>query len=224
MKIVLIENVAGFREALKMLLQTYDHVVTWHDMIGSRTPAEVHAMQYDLALVDRRARDDQDDLDESGQDFATQLCALGTPTALLTGFLPPGAVIFDLLRTGTLMGVAPKSLDMSELASCVEEFRLSHRFPNCVARFRWRGKDPADTFTGADWDTVRNGIEGVSREECAVLFRSLIPTCATTVELQPITPGHGGATLFRAWVSSGDGPVVEDVAIKYGVRATIQSE
>jgi hypothetical protein len=44
------------------------------------------------------------------------------------------------------------------------------------------------------------------------------------VELESYTPGFGGAALFRAQVSSGDGPVVEDVAIKYGERTTIISE
>ncbi len=222
MRIVVIENDPGFRQTWVKLLKALGHNVMPFANTDEISATTLHAERYDLALVDRRAHDDNDDLDESGQEFAIELCKLGTPAVLVTGFLPPK--LFDLLRTGELTGVAPKALDIAELAACVQEFSLSHRFPNCVARFRWSGQDSDQTFVGADWDKVKDGISNVSREECAVLFRSLIPTCVTSVELEHIPPGHGGAALFRAMVSSGDGPVVEDVAIKYGHQAAIRSE
>jgi hypothetical protein len=150
---------------------------------------------------------------------------MGTPTVLVTAFLPTSSELFDLLRTGALTGVADKSVDMLELAHSVAEFEVSRRFPNCVAQFRW-AEGPASAFAADDWEIVRKAaaVEGASREDFAVLFRSLIPTCARDVVLKPITPGHGGAALFRSWVSSGDGPAVEEVAIKYGERNQIRSE
>lgn len=225
MRLLVVENDDGFRQAWVQLLESFGHSVLWFRSLEGRTAETFHAQGFDLALIDRRAHDDLDHYDKTGETFSVRLCALGTPTVLVTGFLPPNSDLFDLIRTGALTGVAHKSIDMLELAMCVEEFKISHRFPNCVARFSWKG-GVDDAFTEEDWRKVRDagGVPGATSHDYAVLFRSVIPVCARNVELDSIAPGHGGAALFRSRVSSGDGPVVEDVAIKYGDRAIIRSE
>ena len=187
MMILVVENDAGFRGAWVGLLRDFGHTVLVLSGLEGQTAVDIHAQGFDLALIDRRIKDDRDESDTTGQDFALELCKLGTPAILVTAFIP--TTIFDLLWTGTLTGIADKSLDMLELAMCVEEFKVSNRFPNCVARFQWKGK--ADAFTAEDWEKVRNGVAepGASAEEFAVLFRSVIPPFAQIVELQPIPPG-----------------------------------
>jgi hypothetical protein len=228
MHILVVENDDDFRIAWVQLLSQFGHTFLDLDRLGGRKAQDLVANHFGLALVDCRARDDRDEEDTSGLDFAVELCRLGTAAVLVTNYPPEGAALFDLLRTGELSGIADKSVDKLELAKCVEEFDVSHRFPNCVARFQWWEKG-TDVFTIEDWEEVRSEVRAgeatdASREDFAVLFRSLIPTCARSVKLKKITPGHGGAALCRAWVSSGDGPVVEEVAIKYGDRAAIRGE
>lgn len=225
MKILVVENDQKFREAWVDLLWKHHHQVTALDNLEEQTPEALHHDEYDLALIDRRVRDDRDKYDTSGEVFAVALCALGTPTALVTSYPPNDIKLFDLLRTGALTAVAHKEVvQMLELVHCIHEFRRSHRFPNCMAKFYL--KDESEVLGEADWQKFAEGIHGVevSGTELSVLFRSLIPPCAQSVVLDPMTPGYGGAALFRAQVSSGDGPVVEDVAIKYGERAIIMSE
>jgi DNA-binding response OmpR family regulator len=224
MNILVVDNDQRFRDAWVGLLREAKYSVTILESLKNQTPDALHNNRHDLALIDRRVDDDLNKFDTSGQDFAVALCALGTPTVLVTAFLPAELDLFDLLRTGAISAIAHKNINMLELAHCVEEFKHSRRFPNCVAEFRW--KDDHSVITEKDWNQVAAGLRGVrvTGLELSVLFRSLIPPCALIVELERITPGHGGAALFRAQVSSGDGPVVEDVAIKYGERSTIMSE
>jgi hypothetical protein len=226
MKILVVENDDGFREAWVELLRLLDFNVIALKGLRGQTADDVHGQGFDLALIDRRAKRDLDELDTSGEEFAVDLCALGTPTALVTAFLPHDMILFDLLRKGALTAIADKAIEKLELAHCVEEFKQSRRFPNCVAEFFWQGKTDGESFKEEDWEKVSSALKGVtvSSIEIAVLFRSLIPPCARRVELEPYPAGYGGAALFRAKVSSGDGPVVEDVAIKYGERSTIISE
>jgi hypothetical protein len=223
-KIVVVENDKGFRDAWVELLEEFAMSVIQMPGLQGNTPRQLHSMGFDLALIDRRADRDENPDDISGQQFAIELCALGTPTAIVTAFLPDDVVLFDLLRTGAVTAIADKRIEKLELAHCIEEFRQSRRFPNCVAQFFW--KDKQDPFGESDWEMVAANIKGltVSPNEVAVLFRSLIPPCALRVDVEKMTPGHGGAALFHARVSSGDGPVVDDVAIKYGERAKIMGE
>jgi hypothetical protein len=225
MKILVVENDKEFSEAWVKLLWKYDYEVRALDNLRDETPQGIHDRSYDLALIDRRVRDDGDKYDTSGEEFALSLCELGTPTALVTSYPPNDIKLFDMLRTGALTGLAHKDIvSMLELVYCINEFRRSHRFPNCMAKFY--KKDEAEVMGEADWQKFAEEIKGVevSGIELSVLFRSLIPPCAQSVVLDPMTPGFGGAALFRAWVSSGDGPVVEEVAVKYGRRAPIMSE
>ncbi|HYJ85838.1 MAG TPA: phosphotransferase [Pyrinomonadaceae bacterium] len=225
MNILVVENDRAFREAWVSLLWKHHYSVVALDSLQDQTAELLHEQHYDLVLIDRRLRDKQDKYDTSGQEFAVQLGSLGTPTALVTSYLPNDFELFDLLQTGALTAVADKGMPMLELASCIEEFRQSRRFPNCIAKFYLKGE--SEVLTEEDWGTFGEGIRGVTLSgiELAVLFRSLIPTCALSVELEPLTPGYGdGTALFRARISSGDGPLVEEVAIKYGERVTITSE
>jgi hypothetical protein len=224
MRILVVENDKGFRDAWVELLTEFGLDVIQMESLQGNTPQQFHSMRFDLALIDRRADRDENPDDITGQVFAVELCALGTPTALVTAFLPDEVALFNLLRTGAVTAIADKRIEKLELAHCVEEFRQSRRFPNCVAQFSWQGKD--EPFNETDWEMVADNVQGltVSGNEVAVLFRSLIPPCALKVELERMTPGHGGAALFHAKVSSGDGPVVDDVAIKYGERAEIMGE
>lgn len=226
MRILVVENDRGFRDRFVELLKTFENNdVMAVPSLEALEPKGVHAQGFGLALIDRRAKNDQKDDDQTGEDFALKLCALGTPTVLVAAFLPAPGALFDFLRTGALSGIASKSMDMLELTLCVEEFKVSHRFPNCVAEFHWN-LNGEKGFTVKDWEKVQKRVAKTeaSPEDYAVLFRSLIPTSAQKVELEEITPGHGGAALFRVRVSSGDGPVVEEVAIKYGERPAMRSE
>jgi DNA-binding response OmpR family regulator len=224
MNILVVDNDEDFRNAWVKLLREEKYNVTFFASLKGQTPLDFHTNHPDLALIDRRVDDDQDRFDTSGQKFAVELCGLGTPTVLVTGFPPTHLDLFELLRTGAISAIASKEIEMFELLHCVKEFQHSRRFPNCVAEFYLT--EQGEVMTEKDWKEIAAGIEGVdvSGVELSVLFRSVIPPCAQTVKLEPLTPGHGGAALFRAKVSSGDGPVVEDVAIKYGDRTTIMSE
>jgi DNA-binding NarL/FixJ family response regulator len=225
MKILVVENDDGFREAWVELLREFDEInVIQLGSLRGQTAQDLHGQGFDLALIDRRAQDDRDQYDITGQEFAVALCALGTPTALVTAFLPDDLLLFELLRTGALTAIADKAIEKFELAHCVEEFRQSRRFPNCVAQFFKTGE--SEPFNEEYWQKLADKLQNVTVTgiELAVLFRSLIPPCARRVELEEITPGQGGAALVHARVSSGDGPVVEEVAIKYGERSMIMSE
>jgi hypothetical protein len=224
MNILVVDNDKGFREKWVQALLDYEYTVTSLASLADRTPHDLHVNRHDLALIDRRVDDDLDQSDKSGQEFAVKLCRLGTPTVLVTRFLPSDIDLFDLLRTGDISSIADKNIEIYELLHCVEEFEHSRRFPNCVAEFYLEGN--SEVLTEEDWNGIAAGLTDVKTTgvNLSVLFRSLIPPCAREVHLKPLTPGHGGAAIFHAKVSSGDGPVVEEVAIKYGERATTMSE
>jgi DNA-binding NarL/FixJ family response regulator len=223
MRIVIIDNDAKARSDLQVLLSSHEHAPISLGTITEQTAQNVHDQEHELALVDIRMISDTDPDDDSGKVFAIELCALGTPTVLVTNHPPDAREIFDLIWTGKISGILKKTTDPHELAKCVDEFKLSRRLPNGVAKFMWMGHK--DEFSPADWQRVRSPLGSIGDEaDFAVLFRSLIPPFAHTVELHPISPGHGGTALYRARVSCGDGPVVEEVAIKYGTRELIRSE
>ncbi len=225
MRLLVVENDDDFRKRWVDLLREFGNEVIVLPGLSGQRPQDLHKNGFDLALVDRRCQEDSDQDDTTGQEFAVELCRLGTPTVLVTAFLPKDIALFDLLRTGDLAGIADKSFDMGEVAMCVDEFSRSRRFPNCVAKFHWKDRT-TEHFGKRDWQDISDRTTRVKADpyDVAVLFRSLIPPCARRVEVETITPGHGGAALLRARVWSGDGPVSEDVAIKYGERTNIGSE
>lgn len=223
MVILVIDNDKKFLEKWVDLLQGF-HPVKFLFGLEGESAADLHQKKYDLALIDRRAADDDDHFDKSGENFAIDICKLGTPSVLVTSFPPTDVALFELLRTGAISGIANKSIEANELLQCVNEFEHSRRFPNCIAQFYLEDDDKL--LTELEWNQFAKKLENVEASgiELSVLFRSLIPPCAREVRLKSLTPGHGGAALFHATVSSGDGPVKEEVAIKYGDRATIRSE
>lgn len=224
MNILVVDNDKEFREIWVTALRGIKYTVTPLESLSGHTPRDLHGNHHDLALIDRRVDDDLDRYDTSGQDFAVELCGLGTPTVLVTRFLPSDLDLFDLLRTGAISAIADKNMEIYELLHCVEEFKHSRRFPNCIAQFYL--KDNNEVLTEEDWNELAAELKDgkTTGIDLAVLFRSVVPPGARVVHLKPLTPGHGGAALFHARVSSGDGPVVEEVAIKYGERGTIMSE
>src|SRR6185312_13336977 len=99
-----------FREAWVKLLRERNYGVTPFESLKGQTARDLHDNQPDLALIDRRVNDDQDAYDTSGQNFAVALCQLGTPTVLVTGFLPTYLELFELLRKGEISAIATKKI------------------------------------------------------------------------------------------------------------------
>jgi hypothetical protein len=242
-RILLIDDDQGFKDALEGdLIETFPGEFAFVDPLLDLEPLQSKRFDFasawntlkdtllvraseriDIALVDRNLKGGSDRNDTSGDKFAIGLQKSGIPSVLVTAIMPSDQQLFEYLRKESILGCVNKSLP--ELLGCLIEFKLSHRFPNCVAGFRWKGRPLDEIFTEKDWIKVRQGVdEGLPDWDFAVLFRSLIPACARDVELKSIARGHGGASLFRATISFGDGPVKEELAIKYGTRRIIHDE
>ncbi|MCH8295619.1 hypothetical protein IH992_31430 [Candidatus Poribacteria bacterium] len=222
MRLFIVENDKGFRHRLVDVLREAGHTVRPCAGLMIESPQSVHRKGYDLALIDRRAKDDSDEDDTSGEDFGVQLCRLGTPVVLMTAFPPSSARIFDLLRRDEITGVVNK-IFVSELPSYLERYEFSGHFPNGFAKFAQEG-DEEDGHL--NWKSIQDKLQEYSeldREEFATLFRSLVSPCATDIILKPISGGQSGAALVRTKASCGDG-IDEDLAIKYGEKIAIRSE
>lgn len=207
MKILLVENNKGVRDSwLEMLQQSGQHSVT---AVGGRTafpPQRVLNEAFDLAVVDRRLLRDTDGNDLSGERYAAQLCAAGVPVLLLTAHLPSGSRSFRLLRRGELTGIANK-VNSSSVRKWIDEFTHTRAFPNGIAEF--------------DWGRLRNRRD---IEEVEELFRRLVPPCASSVQIEALPGGHGGAQVAKLNVAYGDAMVPDVVVVKFGSRGTISSE
>lgn len=217
MNLYIIENNREFGNSWSRTLKLLGHKVTLCQNLESITIDNVKEKTPDLALVDRRAKRDSDDADFSGEEFAIKLCEEGTPAVLMTNYLPAHSTIFELIRTNKLYGVMDKGIYPDVLTSCLERYALSKRFPNTFARVEYIGNNPLSK-SNTPTISIQENVE------LEVLIRSLISPCATGVILNNIKGGQSGAYLFRAQVSSGDGPVVEDLAIKVGEKTMIKSE
>ena len=228
MKLFIVENDEGFGARWVDILRDLGHEVEWCQDLAGASTSQVHQAGYDLALIDRRAEDDNDPDDVSGQNFAIQLSRLGTPAVLVTAFLPPPSQVFDLIRAGEIAGAMDKQLPTNELVACVEQYAFSRRFPNGFANFGQAADEGASSLRL--WQLIRDRLGGLSGwtppdfEEFTALFRSLMSPSAVQVVLQPISGGQSKAALVRASVSLGDGLLSEEFAIKYGERTTIRSE
>src|SRR5882672_7436386 len=139
-RILLVDNDKGFQQSLLGLLRKFNYSIFPLDHLQGVSAVDYHNQKFDLALVDRRVCKDTDEDDTTGQDFAVELCNHGTPTALVTAHLPEDLTLFDLLRSGGVTAVVEKKF-VAELPYCIEEFWVSRRFPNCVAEFRWKGRE-----------------------------------------------------------------------------------
>lgn len=162
------------------------------------------------------------------------------PCVITTLDWPPEPWEYDWVREGKCLGVVPKSLPRDDLLGCLRRFELDHRFPSTAVRFRLtafsvgdekRGKEGTGWVSAQPWAEVRDQIDDVDdwdpvadEAEFRLLFRSLVSPCALEVELAPTRKGRSGAALVRAFVYSGDGPVRESLAVKYGRKQLIVDE
>jgi hypothetical protein len=177
----------------------------------------------DLVLVDRELHPVFED--DSGIILAGELHRRQKPVVLMVRSLPHEEGDFDLLRTGAIDGFINRSLDPTEWPPCVASYRPGNRFPNCVAQIRLVLENGA---SAPPWSAMAESLSkcaarGAS-DECCVLLRRLIAPCASEVGLRDAAEGQSGAKIFRAEVSFGDGPMKEDLAIKYGTREKIRRE
>jgi hypothetical protein len=226
--LLVVDNDAAFLEKWARLLRL-DHNVIPKSDVGSVSASKARGEGVDLALIDRRAQNDDDEDDESGAKLAMECEESGVPAILVTAFLPGTDVLFDHLRERRISGAVSKATPMGELAACIRVYERTHRVPNGIAAFRWKGDQNAVLDAKAWKELVVNlrgcrGSAALSGDDLAALFRALVPACATDVEIRKLTQGAGGAQLLRGRVSFGDGPVVEEVAIKFGSRAIIHDE
>jgi hypothetical protein len=233
LSIFLVENDLGFgKQLIRTLGRTGHKVAEWCKSLRPEdnppSPDSIHAKHFDLALIDRRAADDNDENDVSGEEFAVKLCQLGTPAVLVTAYLPPDSRV-SLFRTGGLTGIVDKNLSGSLLIECVREYELTRKFPNGFVRFEWEGS--SEKLSSDFWSSVGKRLEKAfgkkslpTPEEFDFLFRKLVSPYAVHMTLERVSEGRSGACIVRARVSCGDGPLVEDLAIKYGKRMVIQSE
>jgi hypothetical protein len=129
--------------------------------------------------------------------------------------------ILELLRSGSAAGFVALDIPEEELAACFRYHRRGQRLPNCFALFESASGRP---YTG--WDAMASGLHPLDLEagECPVLFRSLIPPCSSRVTLIDNPAGQSGSKILRVKISAGDGPVPEDLAVKYGERRRIRNE
>ncbi len=234
MKILIVENDPGLRGSLAHMLHVF-HNHDIHEESSLRDKDllkfahETHEQRFDLALVDGRAIDDSAEDDHSGEEFASQLCRLGTPAVLFTAFLPSATSIFERIRMGELTGVIAKVTPIDDLVACLQQFEFSRRCPNGFAKFESSNGMGEKGSLGL-WLSLREGLvgsgelESLDLDEIAALYRSIISPCATQVQLKIMPGGHSGALMIRASVSSGDSHVSEKLAIKSGEREAIRSE
>jgi len=166
--------------------------------------------------------------------YAEKLGELGTPTALISDTSTSSEDVFRLLREGLIIGVLPL-LNLDNVIRCLEQFRTAKVIPNTIARFETTDKKGVPRNREIEdqekfWKSVKRNLgplkrkRNISWQEYSDLFRSLIPPCATKVVLKECKKGRSGAALYRATVSFGDGPVKEDLAIKYGDLSLINRE
>jgi CheY-like chemotaxis protein len=230
MRLFLLDNDPAFRRDFAGALRSRGHTVVEAKSPRSRTPEDVHARRYDLAIVDLRAEDDQSQADISGQTFGVRLCHLGTPAVVLTSYPPPPVLMSALLRDGSISGFLLKGrLPTWEISGLIEHFGSRRQFGNGIASFD-NSDGSLEVGPARLWRSIRQELGKASNwdpprfEEFAVLFRSLVPPCATRVMLRASRPGRSGAALARVEISSGDSPVTEDLAVKFGKRSVIVDE
>lgn len=229
MKLFVLDNDEDFRREWIELLRRAGHHVDESTSPDERTPADVHAHNYDLAIIDLRATCDNMATDKSGQVFAVALCKYGTPAIVMTGFPLSAKEMSSLLREGTVAGFVLKSLSMWELLALLDQYNRYHHFPNGIVKFN-RSDKKKDMGAVEFWRSVQAELAPTEKwslpqfKEFSLLFRNLVPPCADSVSIRSVRRGTSGASLLRAKVSYGDAPVTEDLAIKFGDRNIILDE
>jgi hypothetical protein len=178
--------------------------------------------QYQLVIVD------QDlpflgDHSLRGDNVAKILHDRGTAAVLVAQYALKDDRMFELLRTDAVTGLIGLDVPVPEVARAIRDQLPGRRFPNCVAHFYVDSGNVTDFWAAMADDLSGRGVT-VDSDECSLLFRRLISPCARKVELRGAPGGQSGAKVLRAAVSCGDGPVVEDLAIKYGDKRQIRNE
>ncbi len=241
-KIYLLENDEAYRDAFCKAADARGLKVESRDL-GEKAPKdaaiEVRAKkEYGLALVDRRAKCDEDQGDVSGLTFAEELHNKGDGTyaVLVTAQHIEVEEAFDMLRNNTLGGVVSKcEVCVHVLLSCVDHFLRFGVFPNGIARFVWLGDPPSEladrrkNFNSHSWRILRDKYLKLQDEveigELELVLRALISPCATQVKLKIHgQQGQGGTLLLRAKLTNVDTPMSEDLAIKLGKRQVVKDE
>ena len=137
--IYLLENDEAYRDEFCNAAEARGLTVKTHDLRKENPKdAAIEARQegYALALVDRRAKYDEDPGDDSGLTFIKNLHKRGRGTfSVLVSARPMGIEIFDMFRNEELGGVVDKSeVRVHVLLSCVNHFLRFGAFPNGIAR------------------------------------------------------------------------------------------
>lgn len=237
--IFFLENDKRHREEFRKAAEGRDLCVDCQDLDERDVREQAHCVsegKYALALIDRRAKNDDDPGDDSGLIFAEKLHdnGAGTFSVLVTAH-PMGAEIFDMFRHERLGGMVSKTeVRVHVLLRCVEHFFQFGVFPNGIARFVWLGEPPpevaewGENLDSRSWRLLRKRLgldDEVEIEELELVLRALISPCATRVELK-VYPhqGQGGTLLLQANVINVDTPVSEELAIKLGQKSTVKDE
>jgi len=241
-KLLILENHPAYQESLRRALDVrpreYEFAV--RGSIDEATKAQ-SLSDVALALVDRRAEDDEDENDDSGLHYAEGLEKAGTKAVLVSAYPQAIEGLFDLLRRGDITGLVDKKvLSAHCLILCAEHFLRFQYFPNGIAAFGLMRDFPcevtADSSYGlacqerysAYWKAIEEKLgDGVEKKlgEVEILLRALISPCATKVYLKVNeTQGQSGTLVLKAEVTGVDAPVVETLAIKLGARKAILSE
>lgn len=214
-------------DAIERLLKAYNitPLLPAENQKGELRIAELE--KADLILVDKQLH--RIFGDDSGRKMAEHLHAEKKPVVLMVSSVPNDEKDFDLLREGAIDGFINRSLAVSEWPPCLAAFRPGDQFPNCAAQIRLLRIDGYEV--AHVWEEIGKAFGKAEDlavcEECCVLFRKLVAPCATAVTLRQIhsgQSGQSGAKVLRAEVSFGDGPMSEDLSVKYGKRDKIRRE
>jgi hypothetical protein len=182
--------------------------------------AAVAGAQYDVILISLEGLEGPT---HAGVEIARRLAAIGRAPVLVSDMAPQDDDMFELLRRDVAAGFVSLQVPAEDIVWCLAKHRAGRRLPNCVARFHLPGF-AEDGLWGRVAELLAEARVCVEPSECAVLLRRLVPPCARDVALEVVSSGQSGARIFRARISSGDGPVVEDLAVKLGDRSVIRSE
>lgn len=187
-----------------------------------------------FTIITRNLSGIRDPYNADGESIARELSNRGHRVILVALRSDESRDMFALLREEAVDGVIDATLPIWEIVQCIETMTCVGKCPNSVARFRWKC-NPSGHFNRSDWEDLASLLDGSAAEsggedtlpqaeELCDLFRSLVSACAHEVSLEKKQAGHGGGAVLRANVYSGDGPVFEDLAVKFGPRGRIWRE
>lgn len=234
MKIFVLDNDMRQARGVVQNLNAQDREIFDVHQITPDTAGHVVHGSYAIALVDRRATDDKDPEDDSGERLAIKLNEGGVPSVVMSSFETWPERSFEYVRRRRLEGIIRKEVLLRIGSQCLEQFRRYGRFPNGFVEFhsaknlRDKKGDPVQwraLLGKIGKESLPKGNDGIEAEnELEVLFRSLFSPCASIAGLRTIKQGQSGAALVEASIWLADGAFPEHLAIKYGTREAITSE